>query len=377
MKSKVSLVSCKSYDDVLKKVRQSVDLLGGMESFVEKGERVLIKPNLLRPATPDSAIVTHPSIVAACVILVKEAGGHPVIFDSPGGPLNQRMLNRAYEKAGLIEVARETGAKLLYNTKSSIVPFPSGKLIKAFEVMDEAVRADAVITLPKLKTHTLTYLTGATKILFGIVPGLSKAAYHAKLTDVDNFSTMLLDLLQLVQPRLSIMDAVVGMDGNGPSGGNPKKIGAIISGEDHIAVDVVASSLVGFNPLEVQTIKAAVKMGKTSGKLGDIEIIGDNLNDLSISDFTPPAKAARPWFMPNSIEKIMKWQLTPYPRSNSDCVACGVCKTNCPVNAITIKGRAFMNLSKCIRCYCCHETCPHKAIDIRKPVLLKIIENFR
>ena len=139
-----------------------------------------------------------------------------------------------------------------------------------------------MITLPKLKTHSLTYLTGATKIIYGVVPGLSKAAYHAKLADVERFSTMLLDLNSLIKPRLSVMDAVVGMEGNGPSAGSLRNIGAILAGTDHIAVDVVASSLVGFKPLDVTTIKAAVSYGLTLGRLEYVDVVGEPVDNLSL-----------------------------------------------------------------------------------------------
>jgi uncharacterized protein (DUF362 family)/NAD-dependent dihydropyrimidine dehydrogenase PreA subunit len=376
MKQRVSLVKYASYRrrEVSEAVERSVFLLGGVNCFVGRGETVIVKPNLLRASSPEDAIVTHPEVVRAVVCIIQGAGGEPVIVDSPGGPSSRMLLKMAYEKAGLVRVAEETGAKLSYDTSSKIVSFPEGNLIKAFEVLNVVSEADAVITVPKLKTHSLTYLTGATKIIYGVVPGISKAAYHAKLADVERFSTMLLDLNNLIKPRLSIMDAVVGMDGNGPSAGSPKKIGAILSGSDHLAVDVVASSLVGFNALDVTTIKAAATCGLTSGKLEDVEVLGEKIEDMLVKDFTPPVKAKKPWFMPQVAQKIMKWQLTPYPLATEACVVCGVCVTNCPVKAIEIKGkRAKMNLSKCIRCYCCHETCPYKAIELKTPLMRKLI----
>jgi len=376
MKPKVALARCGSYgeEEVSRAVGQAVSLLGGIGNFVAAGEKVVVKPNLLRASHPDDAIVTHPSIVAAVVLLIQRAGATAVIVDSPGGPSSRRLLKAAYEKAGLTRVAEETGATLSYDTTSTLVSFPEGRLIKAFDVLNVVRNADAVITLPKLKTHSLTYLTGATKIIYGVVPGLSKAAYHAKLADVERFSTMLLDLNSLIKPRLSVMDAVVGMEGNGPSAGSLRNIGAILAGTDHIAVDVVASSLVGFKPLDVTTIKAAVSYGLTLGRLEYVDVVGEPVDNMRVSDFLPPVKSKRAWFIPHHAEKLVKWQMTPYPVATERCVACGVCVTNCPVKAITIKGgRARMNLFTCIRCYCCHETCPHKAIDLKTPFLRKLI----
>jgi uncharacterized protein (DUF362 family) len=225
--SEVSLVRCEDYDRqrVDSALRSCLERLGGMGLYVRPGDKVVIKPNLLRGSKPEAAIVTHPEVVRAAVRLAQEAGGIVTIIDSPGGPANENLMRRAYNQAGWDAVAAETGATLSYNVAAVQVPSPEGKLIKRFDLLEEVTKADCVITLPKLKTHGLVRFTGATKILFGVVPGMLKMGYHTKLQTAAAFSEMLLDLLGLVKPRLAIMDAVVGMEGNGPAAGNPRQIG--------------------------------------------------------------------------------------------------------------------------------------------------------
>jgi uncharacterized protein (DUF362 family) len=202
MDRRVTLVGCRSYDPhvVELAVRRSLDLLGGMASFVQPGQRVLVKPNLLRPSPPEHAVITHPNVVRAVILLAQEAGGRVIVADSPAVPLRSHWAWRAaYERAGFAAVAAETGAEL--NTQ--IVPCqranPDGRLVKILDLSTFLTEAQVVINVPKLKTHGLMRYTGAVKNLFGVVPGLTKAGYHAKLQTADHFADMLLDLASFVR----------------------------------------------------------------------------------------------------------------------------------------------------------------------------------
>ncbi|MFH0860516.1 MAG: DUF362 domain-containing protein [Candidatus Altiarchaeota archaeon] len=365
MKSTVSIVGCGSYsyDAVSASVRRAAELSGGLNNL---GSRVLLKVNLLRPSRPEEAIVTHPMVVKAVVELLQSRGHEVVIGDSPGGPMVERMLKRAYKLAGLLQVVEETGASLNYDVSYKYVPNPGGKLIKGFQVLNVLDSVDSVVTLPKLKTHVLMQFTGSTKILFGLIPGLLKSGYHGKLKSRENFAEMLVDLLQLVKPELSIMDGVIGMDGDGPAAGSPKQVGLILASSDSVALDAVACSVVGFDPGSVPTLWAAIQRGLWSGRLEDISIIGEPLDSVRVSGFRPPLSPASSTLM-SLLGSVSRSLFIPSPHSNSNCVGCGICVENCPVDAITLKdGRARMDLSMCIRCYCCHEMCPHHAVDLRR-----------
>jgi len=377
MKPKVSIVGCGDYEraKVEAAVRKSVDLVGGIESFVQKGQSVLIKPNLLSASEPEKNITTHPEVVRALALLVGEVGGKPVIGDSPGGLFTQAALRRVYKKTGLTAVAEETGAELNFDVGVSIKPNPDGKLLKAVDVCDFVSKADVVITAPKFKTHTFMQFTGATKILFGAVPGLTKAGYHAKLKDPQRFAQMLIDALRLVNPRLSVMDAVVGMEGEGPAAGDARKIGAILAGSDSVALDVVSLAIAGMPAESVPPLKAAIERGLTSGRVEDVEVLGDGLEGFIQDGFKRPSTAvSRTLFLMGLLRPVLTNQLTSYPVATDECVRCGVCARHCPVEAITMADKAVMDYGKCIRCYCCHELCPHHAIILNKPILRKLLK---
>ncbi len=354
-----------------------------MGAYVRPGERVLIKPNLLRGSRPEAAIVTHPEVVRATVRLVQEAGGIATIMDSPGGPANENLMRRAYHQAGWDVVAEETGATLGYNFTSALVPSPDGKLIKRFDILEEVTKADVVITIPKLKTHGLVRLTGATKILFGVIPGTLKVGYHTKLQTAAAFSEMLLDLLGLVKPRLAIMDAVVGMEGKGPSAGRPRQIGVLAASADSVALDVVCAHLVGLAAKDIPLLAAAVNRGLTTGRLEDITLLGTPAEELLVPNFeAPPGNAdvgMLPAFLPRQMRTWVTGELLERPVADPNrCTGCQTCLRSCPVQAITMAGlngtrRAVMHADKCIRCYCCHELCPENAIDLKRGYLGRLL----
>jgi uncharacterized protein (DUF362 family)/Pyruvate/2-oxoacid:ferredoxin oxidoreductase delta subunit len=369
MTSTVSIVKCGSYEEIAVEsaVFDALSALGGIGKYVKKGNRVLLKVNLLSASTPDKAITTHPSIVKALVKQVQSAGGIPIIADSPGGPFSKGMLESAYKKSGMSQVAQETGARLNYDTSSKQVSNPEGKIAKKLDIISILDGIDVVITVPKLKTHTLTKFTGATKILFGVVPGLTKPAYHLKFAEIDNFCDMLLDILAYVRPTLSVMDGVIGMEGDGPgSSGIPRKVGIILASEDSVALDVVASSIIGMNVDEVPILRRAKERGLTTGNMSDIKVIGVQPGEVAVKFRLPAVHGGiNKAFSNKGLRSFLLKYAVSYPVANSKCIRCGICKQNCPADAITIKGKAQMDMGKCIRCYCCHELCPHKAVDLR------------
>ena len=220
-----------------------------MRAFVSSGQRVLLKVNLLSKASPERAVTTHPEIVRALIRSVRDAGGVPVVGDSPAGPNTAGQIRALHETTGIARVCADEGAELvLFDDDAMRVANPRGALYGAFTLGREVVEADVIISLPKFKTHGFMMFTGAVKNLFGCIPGLEKAQYHLKVPDRDDFGDMLVDLMLACRPTLAVMDAIVGMEGNGPAGGTTREIGAVIASADFVALDVVASAMAGLDP---------------------------------------------------------------------------------------------------------------------------------
>ncbi len=365
----VSLARCPTYDlpQVEAALRRLLEPLGGMGAFVEPGQRVLLKPNLLIPARPERAITTHPAVVEATINLVREAGGEPFIADSPGGPLhNPPGMRRVYRDTGLKEVAERTGVTLHYDATAVQVPTPDGVLLKRLDLLKVWQEADVVIALPKLKTHGLTTITGATKILFGLVPGLTKSGYHSKLADLDRFCDMLLDIVACVRPALFVMDGILAMEGNGPSlQGSPRQVGLLLAGQDAVAMDAVVCQIIGLHPDRLPLFRAAARRGWWPV---EVTVAGTPVADIAIPDFclpdTPQAatgRTGRTW-----LSRLATHALTPrLVPQRERCTACRTCVRICPQQAITIVDRlAVVDDARCIRCYCCQEVCPEAAIDL-------------
>jgi uncharacterized protein (DUF362 family)/NAD-dependent dihydropyrimidine dehydrogenase PreA subunit len=381
----VSLVRCESYERqrVLGSVKQAIEQIGGMGAFVTPGIRVFLKTNLLAGADPDKCVTTHPEVVFAVARLLLDHGCTVVIGDSPGSALvyNQNNLRKAYAVSGLERIAEELKVELNYDISSREVSAPDGRMVKRFKVISPALDCDAIVVVSKAKAHMLTYVSGAAKNLFGVIPGFDKPAYHATLQQADSFSRMILDLNARLQPRLQIVDAVMGMEGDGPMTGAPRKIGAILASADANAVDVILARLMSIEPKRVPTIAAAVERGMLREDLKDISVIGEAVEEMIVRDFKPPMTYLGAG--PGNLSKrgliglffrLLK-DYAPRPRiATEDCVVCLKCKRSCPVQAIhVVNKKPRIDHAKCIRCYCCHEMCDSKAIRLERTLWGRLV----
>ncbi|AFM39694.1 hypothetical protein Desaci_0632 [Desulfosporosinus acidiphilus SJ4] len=374
MQEKVVLKYCPDYSaDIVQSLKGGLAEWGGMSEFVKPGQKVLLKVNLLMKKRPEEAVTTHPSVVEAVVRLVQEAGGIPIIGDSPGGPYTLNALQAVYTRSGLRDVAERTGALLNEDIGQTTIPFPAGKIVKSLTVTNCALDADVIIPISKLKTHGMMTFTGAVKILFGVIPGFLKAEYHLKMFKITDFADLLVDIASWVKPTLNIMDGIVGMEGDGPSAGKPRDIGVLIMSSDPFALDVVAADLIGLKPERVPTVLAARNRGLTS-RMDEIELKGDARSLWRIQDFEIPKTVSTNFLdmvpLPKTAKKFMLNRVRPRPVfEHSVCVGCKDCVNNCPPKALSLNEhqRPEVDLEACIRCFCCQELCPQQAVKIFKP----------
>ncbi len=319
--------------------------------------------------------------------MVKERGALPIIADSPGSGhmYTTKTLQKTYETCGMVQAAQESGAELNVDTTYRSMSFQKGTLIKHVEVITPICTSDGVFNLCKLKTHMFMRMTGAVKNNFGIIPGLMKPGYHANLSDTMRFADMLLDLSQYVSPRISLMDAVVGMEGEGPgTTGVPRPIGLLLGSENPLALDVVAAEIIGLRRERNPIVIAAEKRGLTPYRFEDIKLVGAAISELRIPDYKFPSTIFEgagfgelPWYQ-KLAQPIFKIGMARTPRIQREkCIACGICRDSCPMKVITIAGGkrnyATIDSKKCIRCYCCHELCPQGAVDLHESFLFRNI----
>lgn len=380
--SKVAIIRCESYDyvEVRAAVERGLELIGGALAFVKPGEKILLKPNLLAADPPEKCVTTHPAVFKAVAEVFRNAGVILSYGDSPGFGSPEATAR----KAGIAAAAAELKIELADFLKGEEVFFPEGVQNKKFVIAKGVLASDGIISLPKLKTHGLTRMTGCVKNQFGCIPGMLKGEYHVKLPDVKNFAQMLVDLNKLLQPRLFIMDGIMAMEGNGPRGGRPKKMNVLLFSSDPIALDATVCRMVGLQPESIPTMVAGMRAGLGSYLERDIEILGDALETFYTEVFEVKRGTDA------DLRKIPKLSLLknlivskPYIIKEG-CVKCGVCIKVCPVTPKVLDWPQGDNsqppvydYSRCIRCYCCQELCPESTIDIKIPLLRRWADNMR
>ncbi|HEY3278262.1 MAG TPA: DUF362 domain-containing protein [Syntrophorhabdaceae bacterium] len=329
--------------------------IGGMEKEFE-GARVLLKPNLLSGKSPEKAVTTHPAVVRAIAEVLRDLGAKIYIGDSPGYESCERVLR----VCGLMEVVEEMGIEIAPFNKKVLVKGEGVSPYRVFTLAEDIRSYDGIINLPKLKTHVMMGLTLGVKNTFGFVPGKEKGRWHLRAgKDRFLFASVLADIHNLVKPTLTILDGIIGMDGDGPSSGRVRPFGIIAMSKNAFALDYVIEKRAGIDP-PLPLSAVAIK----HGLLGKYEVV--DLGAPLIQGLIPARESAADWALPGFVKKILRKLLVKKPKVKEEmCRGCGVCGSMCPASAITMEqGLPRFDYRACICCYCCQEMCPEGSIRV-------------
>jgi uncharacterized protein (DUF362 family)/Pyruvate/2-oxoacid:ferredoxin oxidoreductase delta subunit len=342
-----------------------MDRLGG--NLIGNHSQVVIKPNCLVPAKPEQAVLTHPLVVRAVVEYVLERGAHPQVLDSPAMGSFERLL----KESGLREALR--GLDATCRPFRNSVHVDIGEPFGLIEMAEEAVNADFLINLPKLKTHSQMLLTLGVKNLFGCVVGFRKAEWHLRAgINRDLFARLLVQIHEALKPYMTIMDGILALEGDGPGkGGTPRELGLLLASNNALALDATVCRMLSLSPDQLPTCAEAQTMGILDPRF---KIEGPF---TTIGDFRLP-EAASLVYGPEFLHSFVRKQLLQRPVPDNDlCTFCGDCLKYCPAHAIREEDKKLrFDYDRCIRCYCCIEVCPHGALRARDTAAGRLIRKF-
>ena len=378
----VALCGCSdySYENCSYAVRAAFDAVGGDE-LIYPGCRVVIKANLVSALKPEKAATTHPALLGALSDLLYEKGASVVIGDSPGGIYSPPYMSRVYSATRLTET-EEHHALLNRDFGVSEALYEKGVAAKRFKYTSYLDNADVIINFCKLKTHGMMGMSAGVKNMFGVIPGTMKPEYHYKYPDPDVFVSMLIDLNEFFHPALTFCDAVECMEGNGPTAGNPRHMGALIASRSQYQLDAVCAQLIGVDPLTVRTVACSVRRGLLDPDLSAITVSGD-VSEFELQDFDTSVVSKNSIFDSSNMNfggkitgKLIKFFVSSKPAPDkSECIGCKKCFEICPANAVTMKNnKPKIDRGKCIKCFCCQEFCPVGAMKVKRSLVARLLQ---
>ncbi len=338
-------------------VKEAIDLIGWRPS---RGERYLLKPNMIVAKTSEEGVTTDPGIIGALISLLKGNGCQPYVGDSPGNAYPGKARS-VFEKTGMLRAVSEAGGEFVeFESSPPLVVGTGGKIIREVGLAEPIFRM-GLINVPKLKTHIQTVMTGAVKNLsFGCIPGSGKIALHMEGRTMALMAEAMIDVYSVIRPlvTLNVMDAIVCMEGAGPSHGRPVRVGKVLASRDALALDMVAFKMAGVDPLKVPYIKEAAVRSMGPRSPDEIEVLGD-LPSLKFR--LPPAFLGRFLLLASPYAPIKSTVSI-----SSSCKRCGECARACPVSVISLYPSPRIDSGKCLRCFVCSEVCEYGAVRIRK-----------
>ncbi len=339
----------------------------GMDKADFCGKKVAVKPNLLHKSGVEKCVTTHPSYTRAACEYFTSLGASVVVCDSPGGVYNRALFGGIAKETGTT-AATEAGGGVLNDDFGARLISNHEYSKYSFNIINPLVDADVIVNLARLKTHALCEMTAAVKNMFGSIPGLQKAEQHARFPSKSSFANMICDVCLLNSPQINVVDCVVCMEGNGPSGGTLRKVGAVAASANPFSLDLLCSHIMGYKTDEVGTVTNAIERKLCPESVEEIDVVGADYKAFVCKFKRPDSSAGGivkqiPSVFGGRLRDALERKPTVVKKK---CVGCGICRNNCPVDAIKIVDKkAVIDKTKCIRCYCCQEFCPEKAIAAR------------
>ncbi len=376
-KAVVAVEPCGSYD--LDTVHRAMErALMALNFRIPRGKRVLLKPNVIGQNTPEQAATTHPAVVEAACRIFMDQGCSVTIGDSSafyqGGGTRE-----AFVTTGIAAVAKKYGAALLPFEATTLKRITSGEVLNPFYLTEAVFQHDLVVNLPKLKVHRLARYTGAIKNLYGCIPGGTKQVYHRPYQHHPEYRRVwagpLVDVYESINPALNILDAVVGLHRDGPAAnGEPRRTGVLMASRNGAALDVIACTMIGFDPAWVPAVAEAARRGLTP--IRGIRVLGD----LPSVPYDRAPESTTPKGILGKIDDYVFDQFIMEPRVDERaCDGCGACVEKCAVRALVpgAGGVPRVDYHACIYCYCCEEYCTRGAVSLHGSPVNHVMRAFR
>lgn len=374
---KVGIARCKNYDpgEVHRALSLAIERAGGLPSHRE-GDHLLLKANLLAPRSPEEAVTTHPEILKALAreLSEKQKTASLTIADTPGY-IFQDQWEELFQKTGVAALRRGKPTMEvvpLISQGLDEIALAGGKTLKKARVAHMALTADQLYSVAKLKTHVETEMTGCIKNMFGIADTATRKRAHSA-PSLEWLAQGILDLFSIRIPDFCVLDAVQTMEGDGPSRGTPIQTGWILAGSNALAVDMMASRIMGYrDPLKIPLLKVAAARGIGPSCPDEIQLVGADPDEIEHPGFKKSSGRLR--WIPTSLRGFVHGLVALKPALNPElCTCCGICAKVCPVDAITLTSAGpLINHSACVRCLCCHEMCPEGAMGVKRNLLARI-----
>lgn len=382
MENNVFISKCEDYNvDNINKSFKEILLDSSLLDFVKEGMVIAIKANLVTPSKPESAITTHPTLLIELCKILLEKKAKVIVGDSPGGLYNEVYLAPVYSRCNLKEIEK-IGGSLNHDFSTSVKEIEGLKIIKHLDCCNWLLKADAIINFAKMKTHGMMSLSGSVKNMFGSVPGTIKLEYHYRYPSHQDFANMLIDIQEFYKCQLHIVDAILAMEGNGPTMGVPRHVGLLMASKSCYALDLVCCKLMNLDINNVFTVKEAINRNLCVDSVEKVNM-SMNIDEFVKEDYVNIIHHNNIQFFDDSnknffkriIGKLAKAILMVRPKAKKkECIGCRKCADICPAKAITMKNKKpVIDKNKCIRCFCCQEFCPVGAMKTHRTLIGKII----